>query len=165
MTKRHLGFWTNNTITDQKFIEWFDKQGFTNSAQATRKLWFDVMNGKLIVPTKEDLRNEKIRVDIQFKRIMIQIKEKELLYFNTFNKTPSSQGLKAIKTGLDNQLMDSDKPSCYDEKNNRIQCPECGILFVITKSLGETKSDFADHYNKKHGIIPKEIFEELTVLK
>jgi len=165
LPRYHFGFWTNATLNDKKFIEWWDRQGISNKSEYTRKVLFDVMNKKLIVPTQEDLKNEKLRIDIEFKKVMILIKEKELLHWKTFEKTPSSRAKIAIKTGVDNQLMDSDIPSCFDEKNNRLQCPECGILFVINKDLAETKNDFADHYSKKHGIIPQEIFDELTELK
>jgi len=164
MSKIHVGFWTNNSMKDQKFKEWFLNQEKNSGSDFVKKIMFDVMNKKLIVPTDKDLKMEKIRVDIEFKKIMILIKRKELLHWQTFNKSPSYQGLKAIKVGVDHQQSVSDSPSCYDEKNHRFQCPECGVLFVFAvdeNDINESKELFIDHYFQKHGEIPKKLEREL----
>jgi len=44
-----------------------------------------------------------MQVDIRFKEIMIQIKEKELLFDQTFDKTPSSQAKTAIKVAVNTE--------------------------------------------------------------
>ena len=165
MPKLLIGFWINNSIKDQKFVEWFLEQPKQSNRNFVRKIMFDVMNKKLITPTQEDLKNEKIRVDIEFKKVMILIKRKELLHWQTFNKSPSSQGLKAIKVGVDNQQqIESETPSCYDEKNHRFQCPECGSCFVFSQDendLNESKELFIDHFFQKHGEISKKLEREL----
>jgi len=132
-----------------------------------RNLIDDYRLGKL---TREndytvDLKRKKLLVDIQFKEVMIKIKEQELLYNQTFEKTPtpSFSAKKAMKIGVENQIPDT--PSCFDEKNHRIMCPECGSCFVFgldQKDIPEAKELFIDHYIQKHGMkFPDQIQKEL----
>jgi len=98
------------------------------------------------------------------KKTQIELNKLRILYYNTFQTEPSNRGDRAMKTNVSNQI--DERVSCYNEKMSRLECPECGILVVIiNKDLGKAKNDFADHYSKKHGIIPTAIFEELTELK
>jgi len=110
-----------------------------------------------------DLKRKKLEVDIKFKEVMIKIKEQELLFNQTFDKTPSSQAKKAMKIGIENQIPET--PSCFDETNNRIMCPECGSCFVFSedqKDIPEAKENFIDHYIQKHGMkFPPQLSLEL----
>jgi len=142
-------FWTNSEELD--LVEYLDAQlNFTNFI---KELLNDYRLGKLTRESDYDLKRKKLQVDIKFKEIMIKIKEQELLFNQTFAKTPSSQAKKAMKIGVENQIADT--PSCFDEINNRIMCPECGSCFVFSenqKDIPEAKENFIDHYIQKHGM-------------
>lgn len=166
--RKHLGFWTNKTIEDQKFLEWIDeKRGDLSYSQFIRDILNDVMDEKLIIPTTEDLKKQKIKVDIQFKKVMIKIKQKELDYWLVFKKSPSYQGKVAIKVGVDNQILNQ-SVSCFDEKNHRLVCPECATVIEFARDqsdLKEAKLLFVDHYFKLHGELTPKLERELLDLE
>lgn len=166
-TRKHIGFWTNETIADKKFIEWLDKERQNQPyAQFVKDILLDVMNERLIYPTIEDLKNQKIKVDIKFKKIMIEIKKKELLYWTVFHKSPSLQGHNAIKVGVNNENLTSNV-SCFDEKNSRLVCPECHTTIQFAKDqsdLRDAKLLFIDHYFKQHGEMTPKLERELIDL-
>ncbi len=166
--RKHIGFWTNQSIKDQKLTEWIDNSRLELSySEFLRKILTDVMDEKLIVPTTEDLKNKKIKVDIEFKQIMTKIKKKELLYWTVFHKTPSSQGLVAMKVGVDNQIINANI-SCFDEKNSRLVCPQCQETIQFSKDqsdLKDAKLLFIDHYFKEHGEMSPRLERELTDLE
>ncbi len=149
-------------------MEWIDRtKGNLNYSEFIRKILYDVMTEKLIVPTTEDLKNQKIKVDIEFKKIITKIKKKELLYWNIFHKSPSFAGQKAIKVGVDNQTL-SAVVSCFDEKNSRLVCPECQETIQFSKDqsdLKDAKLLFIDHYFKEHGEMSPRLERELTDLE
>jgi len=147
--RKQYRFWTTNSEAD--LTEYLDSQ--INFTDFIKELLNDYRLGKLTRESDYDLKRKKLQVDIQFKEVMIKIKEQELLYNQTFEKTPSSQAKKAMKIGVENQLPDA--PSCFDEINHRIMCPECGSCFVFSddqKDVPEAKELFVDHYIQKHGL-------------
>ena len=142
-------FWTSKEETD--LSEFLDSQ--SQFTAFIKKLVNDYRLGRLTREDESDLKRKKLQVDIKFKEVMIKIKEQELLYNQTFEKTPSSQAKKAMKIGVTNQIPET--PSCFDESNNRIMCPECGACFVFSvdqKDVAEAKELFIDHYIQKHGM-------------
>ena len=96
-----------------------------------------------------------------------KILEYKANYIETFNTLPSNEASNAIKQGVYKQesfeptrypveqrpLPQKQEPiSPYDEKNNRAQCPECGIIF----SQGDIYKQFTDlkthlRYTEKNG--------------
>ena len=62
-----------------------------------------VRTQKLIDSKSVDLHRKKLEVDIRYKEIMILIKQKELDFSETFDKTPSSQVKTAIKVGVNTE--------------------------------------------------------------
>jgi len=134
-----------------------------NISKFLKELVNDFRLGKLTREKDTDLKRKKLQVDIKFKEVMIQIKEQELLYNQTFEKTPSLSAKKAMKIGIENQIPET--PSCFDETNNRIMCPECGSCFVFSedqKDIPEAKENFIDHYIQKHGLkFPPQLSLEL----
>jgi len=146
-----------------KFIE--DQAGL-NTSRFIKDILMKYSKGDLIEPRDSELKIKKLKVDIEFKEVCTLIKRKELLHWETFSKTPSWKAQKAIKEGVSQQIFANldESPSCYDEKNNRFQCPECGILFVFANDhsdISESKSQFADHYFQKHGLVPDKIVREI----
>jgi len=154
-------FWTYSEDLD--LSEYLDQT--PKLSEFLRNLIDDYRLGKL---TREndftvDLKRKKLEVDIKFKEVMIQIKEKELLYNETFTKTPSLSAKRAMKIGVENQIPDT--PSCFDESNNRLMCPECGSCFIFSDNqtdIPKAKELFIDHYIQKHGMkFPDQLQKEL----
>ncbi len=152
-------FWTNAEETD--LSEFLDSQ--QNFTSFIKKLLNDYRIGGLTREDESDLKRKKLQVDIKFKEVMIKIKEQELLYNKTFENPPSYSAKKAMKIGIENQIAET--PSCFDEKNSRIMCPECGSCFVFSfdqKDIPEAKELFIDHYIQKHGLkFPPQLQMEL----
>ncbi len=147
--QKQFRFWTSSEETD--LADYLENQ--TNFTKWIKELVNDYRLGKFSKESDYDLKRKKLQVDIKFKEVMIKIKEQELLYNQTFEKTPSSQAKKAMKIGVTNQIPET--PSCFDESNNRIMCPECGACFVFSvdqKDVAEAKELFIDHYIQKHGM-------------
>jgi hypothetical protein len=138
-------------------------------SESYQKFCYDILtrfvNGDFNeLDTEEQLKRKKMLVDIEFKEVMIKIKNKELLYRNTFNSKPSFQAVRAIHKS-EKEIPQS--VSSFDEKNNRFMCPECGSCFVFgvdQKDIGEAKENFIDHYYQNHGEIPKNLEHELRAL-
>jgi len=159
MGNKQYRFWTNKD--DQDLIEFMDVQ--QNISVFLKKLVNDYRLGNLTREDESDLKRKKLQVDIHFKEVMTQIKQKELDYWQIFKKQPSFQASKVMKIGVENQIPDT--PSCFDETNNRIMCPECGSCFVFAvdqKDVAEAKELFIDHYIQKHGMkFPEQLQKEL----
>jgi len=156
----------NDKIKEENLLSIWLENKTNNSSKFMKEILTKVKDGKLIEPKDSELKIKKLLVDIEFKEVCTLIKRKELLHWQTFNKTPSWKANKAIKEGVSQQIFANldESPSCYDEKNNRIQCPECGILFVFStdhSDISESKSQFADHYFQKHGLVPDKIVREI----
>ena len=68
-----------------------------------------------------------------------------------------------MKITTENQIPEA--PSCFDETNHRIMCPECGSCFVFAldqHDIGESKENFIDHYIQKHSLkFPEQLQKEL----
>jgi predicted RNA-binding Zn-ribbon protein involved in translation (DUF1610 family) len=166
MKKISFAFWLNpNKIDEQQLIQFLQAQD--NIAQYMKETLDKVRKLELVSPLTEDLKLEKLKVDIEFKKVCTAIKEKELLHWNTFDKTPSYQAKKAITKAEKNRDLETVQVSAYDEKNNRFMCPECGNCFVFSedqRDIAESKEQFIDHYFQKHGEIPKSLEHELREL-
>jgi len=152
-------FWTN--LEEIELTEYLENQ--VHFSKWIKELINDYRLGKLTRESDYDLKRIKLQVDIEFKKVMIEIKKQELLYNQTFEKTPSLSAKKAMKIGIENQIPET--PSCFDESNNRIMCPECGSCFVFSedqKDIPEAKENFIDHYIQKHGLkFPPQLSLEL----
>ena len=120
------------------------------------------LNGDLVPKAKDDLilemsklKLEKIKAEIEY----LKLKNK---YLETFGTPLSSAATRIIKPQIVSVLHDGKKyndysttelMSPYDEKNKRIQCVECGILFTWndrTEFLNQ-KYEFELHMTNKHG--------------
>jgi len=98
-TRKHFSFWVyDKEIRLREFLE-----TKVNVSDYVKDILEKVMNGKLIETKSMDLQRKKLEVDIRYKEIMIKIKEKELIYNETFDETPSSRAKIAIKTGVNTE--------------------------------------------------------------
>ena len=91
--RKQYRFWTNAEETD--LSEFLDTQ--QNFTLFIKKLLNDYRIGGLTREDESDLKRKKLQGEIRFKEIMIKIKEQELLYNKTFEKTHSSSAKRAEK--------------------------------------------------------------------
>jgi len=83
-TFEKFNFWVyDKEITLREFLD-----SKVNVSDFVKDILEKVRTGKLIDAKTIDLHRKKLEVDIRYKEIMIKIKEKELLYNETFGKTP-----------------------------------------------------------------------------
>jgi len=123
--------------------------------------------GKLIDSKSVDLHRKKMEVDIRYKEIMIKIKQKELDFNETFDKTPSSQAKTAIKVGVNTESYNPPEEKKIQEviqnqwnkfvetlkqKQNgewTLTCKLCSTGFVLpTKELAISR--FKKHLEETH---------------
>jgi len=101
---------TNMTTTRRKFTFYVTEDNLnlfleskTNVSEFVKDIIEKFRTGKLIDSKQIDLHRKKLEVDIRYKEIMIKIKQKELDFNQTFDKTPSSQAKSAIKVGVNTE--------------------------------------------------------------
>lgn len=160
MTRRQFRFW----IGDEKLQEFLDSKGSKgnqNFSEFARDIFTLVMNNKLDTSTIKDLQRKKLLTDIEYKQVMTQIKKRELGFMKTFEAPPTERAKEAIRSG---EMAAVDSISLYDEKNQRIQCPDCGILFTWNswEEKKIKKEQFVDHYLQKHGMLTSQQQNELV---
>jgi len=97
-------------LTRTKFTVWIDESeielidfifAHSNVSKFIKDLIDDFRKGKLV--KIDELHKKKLETDIRYKEIMIEIKKKELLHLDTFDKYPSSQAKIAIKTAVNTE--------------------------------------------------------------
>lgn len=154
-----------NTKGDALLIVYLDSYGGENIANFVKDILEKVRTGKLIIPDVENLEREKLIVDIELKKVMVKIKNQELIYKETFQQNPPPRHTKVMKLHVENQNL-THGVSIIDEKNNRIMCAECGACFVFATDQHdkqESKQKFIEHFVDKHGLVmPPEIQKELN---
>jgi len=159
MTKKQYRFWVNDEEL-QKFLDSKTSEtgGFTEFAKDIFTL---VMTNKLDSSSIIDLQRKKLSVDIEYKQVIILIKKKELGFMKVFDSPPSNAAQKAIREGEMNAV---DTVSIFDEKNQRLQCPDCGILFTWNswEEKKIKKEGFVDHYLQSHGLLTTQQQNELV---
>jgi hypothetical protein len=162
-SKRIQFFLNLNVTKDQTLYIWLKDQSKGNISNLLKDILLKVKNGE-----HEDLRDKKTLVEIRLKETQIKLNEKRLLYYNTFENNPTPQAQRAMKIGITNENQTENYVSCYDEKNDRFQCPDCGILFNYSKDhkdISESKMQFADHYFQKHGSLSERLVKEMSEIK
>jgi len=132
-----------------------------------RNLVNDFRTGKLIDSKNMDLQRKKLEVDIRYKEIMILIKQKELDFSETFDKTPSSQAKTAIKVGINTESYEPpEEKKIQDTIQNKwnnfvstlkqnskaewtLTCKLCDTGFILpTKELAISR--FKKHLEETH---------------
>jgi hypothetical protein len=94
------------------------------------------------------LKLEKIKAEIEY----LKLKNR---YMETFGTPLSSAATRILKPQIITmpQQTTTELMSPYDEKNKRIQCVECGILFTWAdrNEWLQQKHEFELHLTNKHG--------------
>jgi len=142
-------------------------QGQFSINEFLRNLVNDFRTGKLIDSKNMDLQRKKLEVDIRYKEIMILIKQKELDFSETFDKTPSSQAKTAIKVGVNTESYEPpEEKKIQDTIQNKwnnfvntlkqnskaewtLTCKLCSTGFILpTKDLAISR--FKKHLEETH---------------
>jgi len=97
--RKHFALWTYPDDLDlRNYLE-----SKANISEFIKKIVNDFRIGKLTETKNSDLQRKKLEVDIRYKEIMIKIKEKELLYSETFEKPPAYSAKQAIKVNVNTE--------------------------------------------------------------
>lgn len=124
----------------------------TSANEVARKIIDKYLANELIEKT-EDLDKEMIKLRIEKLRMEIEYQKLKIGYIKNFDKPMSASATRILKpqiiTSVENtaQIM-----SPYDEKNNRIQCVDCGSLFHWKNrdEFLQQKYEFELHMTNKH---------------
>jgi len=162
-TKRFQFFLNMNSKKDQELFIWIQDESRGKIAKFVKGVLENLKAGT--TQSSLELKDKKLEVEIRLKETQIKINERRLLYYDTFGNSPSLTAKRSMTKGIVNQNPVETSVSCYDEKNDRFQCPECGILFNYAKDhsdIGESKMQFADHYFQKHGNLSERLVKEMS---
>jgi len=124
----------------------------TSANEVARKIIDKYLANELIEKT-EDLDKEMLKLRIEKLRMEIEYQKLKIGYIKNFDKPMSASATRILKpqiiTSVENtaQIM-----SPYDEKNNRIQCVDCGSLFHWKNrdEFLQQKYEFELHMTNKH---------------
>ncbi len=165
---------TNMTTTRRKFTFYVTEDNLnlfleskTNVSEFVKDIIEKFRTGKLIDSKQIDLHRKKLEVDIRYKEIMILIKQKELNFSETFDKTPSSQAKTAIKVGVNTESYEPpEEKKIQDVIQNQwnkfvetlkqnskaewtLTCKLCSTGFILpTKELAISR--FKKHLEETH---------------
>jgi len=133
-----------------------------------KSLMIKYLANELIEKT-EDLDKEMIKLRIEKLKNEIEYQKLKINYMKNFDKPLSASATRIIKpqiiTSVDNtaQIM-----SPYDEKNNRLQCVDCGSLFhwKDRNEFLQQKYEFELHMTNKHNramsYLEKTVYDDLS---
>jgi len=109
--------WESDETTN-KFLE-EKKQEFGNYPNYIKTLIDADMKGKISLNKTAALKDRKLEVEIELKEMQIKKMEIELLFDQTFDKTPSSQAKKAIKDAVNSESFNAPEEKDLVEIINR----------------------------------------------
>ena len=113
------------------------------------------LNGDLVPRAKDDLILEMSKLKLEKIKAEIEYLKLKNRYMETFGTPLSSAATRILKPQIvPTPQQTSALMSPYDEKNNRIQCVECGVLFTWGADRNEwlqQKHEFELHMTNKHG--------------
>jgi len=161
--KRFSLFLNMNINKEQELFIYIQDEAEGNVSKFLKDLVENRKNGT--TQNSLELKDKKLEVEIRLKETQIKLNERRLLYYDTFGNSPSLTAKRSMTKGIINQNPVETSVSCYDEKNDRFQCPECGILFNYAKDhsdISESKMQFADHYYQKHGNLSDRLVKEMS---
>ena len=133
-----------------------------------KSLMIKYLANELIEKT-EDLDKEMIKLRIEKLKNEIEYQKLKINYMKNFDKPMSASATRIIKpqiittTNTTAQIM-----SPYDEKNNRLQCVDCGSLFhwKDRNEFLQQKYEFELHMTNKHNrgmsYLEKTVYDDLS---
>jgi len=125
-----IKFLKSKSDTEEGFSEW------------ARNMFDLIRVNKLDPSTLEDMRKQKMKIDIDFKSVMTEIKKIELIWMKESEKTPSYAAKKAIQTRVSNKMYGEGGvlPTQEEEKEKEKEIPEL--------DKGKIRSWVESHYGK-----------------
>ena len=124
----------------------------TSANEVARKIIDKYLANELIEKT-EDLDKEMIKLRIEKLKNEIEYQKLKINYMKVFDKPMSATATRIIKPQIiTTENTTAQVMSPYDAKNNRIQCVECGSLFIwLTRDdFLQQKYEFELHMTNKH---------------
>jgi len=119
-----------------------------------QKILDPYLAGELIEKPKDELIYEMSKLKLEKIKAEIEYLKLKNRYMETFGTPLSSAATRIIKPQIiTTPQQTTELMSPYDEKNKRIQCVDCGVLFTW-KSRDEflqQKYEFELHATNKHG--------------
>ena len=112
------------------------------------------LNGDLVPRAKDDLILEMSKLKLEKIKAEIEYLKLKNRYMETFGTPLSSAATRILKPQIVTTPQQTTAlMSPYDEKNNRIQCTDCGILFSWSdrNEWLQQKHEFELHMTNKHG--------------
>ena len=179
---RRILFWTD-TKTLEKFLA---KYPLEQRHKIARQAFLDFLNGKpKIAQLTEmaELRKRKLFMDLQEKEETAELRKRKLAAETAIAEynasclavagpNPSAAARTAMQTRT-RQIREGIKKDTaeprgsidpHDRHNNRLFCPECGILFLLgdtRESVSDARDRYADHAFRKHGRTLSEFEQEV----
>lgn len=106
--RKQFRFWVN----DEKLTAFLDSKTkeygeFSNFARETFDL---IMKNKLDPRTIEQLKKEKLQVDIEWKKVETEYRKLKIKYEFTFNALPTKSGSKALRDKATNEVQSYNPP-------------------------------------------------------
>ena len=111
------------------------------------------LNGDLVPRAKDDLILEMSKLKLEKIKAEIEYLKLKNRYMETFGTPLSSAATRILKPQIVTMPQQTTAlMSPYDEKNNRIQCTDCGILFAWSdrNEWLQQKHEFELHMTNKH---------------
>jgi len=165
-TRKHYNFWVYDKEVNLR--EFLDSK--VNVSDYVKDILDKFRTGKLIDSKSLDLQRKKLEVDIRYKEIMIKIKEKELLYNETFEKPPTNSVKQVIKTSVNTESYEPPEEKRISEviKNNwnkfvetlkqntkgewTLTCKLCSTGFILPskeQAINRFKIHLAETHNER----------------
>jgi hypothetical protein len=140
----------------------------TSANELAKKIIDKYLANELVEKT-EDLDKEMIKLRIEKLKNEIEYQKLKINYMKNFDKPMSASATRIIKP----QIITTEKTTAqimspYDEKNNRIQCVECGSLFHWKNrdEFLQQKYEFELHMTNKHNralsYLEKTVLDDLS---
>jgi len=119
-----------------------------------QKILDPYLAGDLIEKPKDNLILEMSKLKLEKIKAEIEYLKLKNRYMETFGTPLSSAATRILKPQIiTTPQQTTELMSPYDEKNNRIQCTDCGILFSWSdrNEWLQQKHEFELHMTNKHG--------------
>ena len=139
----------------------------TSANEVARKIIDKYLANELIEKT-EDLDKEMIKLRIEKLKNEIEYRKLKINYMKNFDKPLSATATRIIKPQIITTTNATQVMSPYDEKNNRLQCVDCGSIFHWKNrdEFIQQKYEFELHMTNKHNramtYLEKTVYDDLS---
>jgi len=126
--------------------------------------------GDLIPKAKDDLAVEMTKLKLQKIKAEIEYLKLKNKYMETFGAPMSASATRILKPQITTTTQQTAAAlmSPYDEKNNRLQCTDCGILFTyenkdeFLQEKFELERHMTNNHNRGLSYLEKSVLDDLS---